>query len=451
MLKNKILKKSSRNNTVYKQLVSEYFIKATSSLDDAAETSKKIYNCALYIKRQAFFKHKIQIPYAGTVGLNAIFKRKAENRESLLYRMMPYAQSAQKTLKEVDTVWYAWFQALKAYKKNPHRFSGRPKAPKYLRGRRHTFYVTNQNAKVKNGVLTIKKLNFKLKLAPGIKKIKRVVFVPVSGGYKVIVPYDVTELQKNYLEDNGNYMGIDPGVDNAFACVTNTGDRPLLINGRPAKSVNQFYNKKLARLKREQAQYHQLERMINTRQGPKAVYDYTKAMIRLTDWRNQKLREFAHKASKRIIDYALSCGVNTIIIGKNNSWKRSSNMGKKNNQNFVGLPHAKMIDMITYKANMVGITVITTNESYTSQTSALDNEKPCWNNGNKSRKKQGKSPANRRIHRGMFKTNKGILVNADVNGAMQIIRKVFPDVRFDLTDRIVGAVSRPLKKWSPQF
>lgn len=242
--------------------------------------------------------------------------------------------------------------------------------------------------------------------------------------------------------------------------MTNTGARSLLINGRPAKSVNQYYNKEIARLKSLQAQYYQLETIINTKQGPKPVYQQTKAMIRITDWRNQKLEQFAHKASKRIIDYALSCGVNTIVIGKNNGWKRSSNMGKKNNQNFIGLPHKKMIDMITYKANMAGITVITTNESYTSQTSALDNEKPCWNNGNKSRKKQGKSPVNRRIRRGMFKTNKGILVNADVNGAMQIIRKVFPNVRFDLplasregcqasSDGIAGSVLRPLKRWSP--
>ena len=87
-----------------------------------------------------------------------------------------------------------------------------------------------------------------------------------------------------------------------------------------------------------------------------------------------KIRQFAHKASKRIVDYALSCEANTIVIGKNKSWKRSSNIGKRNNQNFVGIPHQVMIDMIKYKANLAGITVIQTNESYTSQTSSLDHE-----------------------------------------------------------------------------
>ena len=119
--------------------------------------------------------------------------------------------------------------------------------------------------------------------------------------------------QVSFLPDNGRYIGIDPGVDNAFACVSNTGASPLLVNGGSIKSVNQYYNKRLAKLQSLQAQYHQLERIINTKQGPKAVYAQTKSMLRLTDWRNEKVRQFAHKASKRIIDYALSCDANTIV------------------------------------------------------------------------------------------------------------------------------------------
>lgn len=259
------------------------------------------------------------------------------------------------------------------------------------------------------------------------------------------IPYKINKLI-DYLPDNGRYVGIDPGIDNAFACVSNTDTRPLLINGRALKSVNQYYNKERARLKSLQTKYYQLERQINTKQGIKNIHQETKAMKRITAWRNEKIRQFAHKASKRIVDYALSCEANTIVIGKNKSWKRSSDMGKKNNQNFIGIPHQIMINMIKYKANLAGITVIQTNEAYTSQTSALDHEKPCWNNGNNSRKKQGKDPANRRIKRGLFKTNNGILINADINGALQIIRKVFPD--FSLDDRIVGVVLRPVK-WNP--
>ncbi|MCD5452108.1 RNA-guided endonuclease InsQ/TnpB family protein [Lactobacillus delbrueckii] len=444
-----------RNSELIDQLASEYYIKATPELDRAAEIAHKIYNAALYQLRQALFKRKGSIYYEG---LDRIFKNKRNANELMLYGQMPTVQCAQQTIKEVAAVWKAWFCALQSYKIAPQKFTGRPRIPRYLKkSRRHTFYVTPQNARVKEvksadgkdvvaRYLIIHSLGLSIKLADGIKKVNRIAIKPLSNGYKLTVAYTPAANQKPYLPDNGRYIGIDPGVDNAFACVSNTGDKALLINGRAIKSANQYYNKRMAKLKSLQAQYHQLESIINTKQGPKAVYGQTKSMQRLTDWRNAKIRQFAHKASKRIVDYALSCGANTIVIGKNNTWKRSVNMGKKNNQNFIGLPHQQMINMIRYKANMVGITVICTNESYTSQTSALDGEKPCWNNGNKSRKKQGLSPANRRIHRGMFRSNKGLLVNADINGAMQIVRKVFPNVSF--ANGIVDAVLHPAK-WSP--
>ena len=438
-------KKIPRNSTTYKQLASEYIVPATPQLDSATETAKKLYNAGLYVLRQALFKHKGKLFYED---LNKIFKKKRDQRESMLYAQMPTAQCAQQTLRALCDTWKGWCCALESYRIAPQTFTGRPRIPKYLRDRRHTFYVTNQGARIdKDGCLVIHSLGFKLQLAPGIQKINRVTFKPLVNGYKVTVAVVQPEdKQKPYLPDNGRYVGIDPGVDNAFACVSNTGAEPMLINGHALKSVNQYYNKERARLKHLQAQYHQLESTIQTKQGPKKVYAETKAMKRITDWRNRKIYEFAHKASKRIVEYALSCKANTIVIGKNKSWKRSANMGRKNNQNFIGIPHKTMIDMIVYKANMEGITVIWTSESYTSQTSALDGEKPCWENGNKSRLKQGKSPAARRIRRGLFRSNKGLLVNADVNGAMQIIRKVFPSVSFD--EGIADAVLHPFK-WSP--
>ena len=423
-----------RNDKVYTHLSSEYLIKGNLQLDGYAHNAHALYNCALFDLRQGFFSKKYISSYCQ---LDRLFKKRYQERELMLYHSLGYVQSAQQTLKEVITIWQAWFKALKAYKANPSKFSGKPRIPKYLRkGERHTFFVTNQSAKIKDGCLVIPKFNFKLKVAKRVKAIQRVAFKPVYGGYKVIIQYKITQ-HINYLPDNGKY-----------ACVSNTGDRPLLINGRGLKSVNQFYNKERARLKNLQAKYHQLESKINTKQGEKFVYQETKTMKKITAWRNEKIRQFAHKASKRIVEYALSCDVNTIIIGNNKSWKRSSNMGKKNNQNFIGIPHKTMIDMIQYKANLAGISVIRTNESYTSQTSSLDNEKPCWQNGNQSRKNQGLSPVNRRVKRGLFKADDGRLINADVNGSLQIIKKVFSD--FQVNDEIAGVVLRPVK-WSPVF
>ncbi len=156
------------------------------------------------------------------------------------------------------TIWQAWFKALKAYRKNPARFTGRPRMPRYLhKSQRHTFYVTNQNAQIvrkdeqDKGYLVIKKLGIKIKLASAdIKKIGRVAFKPVANGYKVIVPYK-TKQKIKYLPDNGKIiLGIDLALIMLFACVSNTGAlRPLLINGRGIKSVNSTYNKSVSELK----------------------------------------------------------------------------------------------------------------------------------------------------------------------------------------------------------
>ena len=144
---------------------------------------------------------------------------------------------------------------------------------------------------------------------------------------------------------------------------------------------------------------------------------WTGKMTKLTIKRNNMIEDKLHKASKSIIDYALSCEANTIIIGNNKGWKNRSKMSKKVNQNFVGVPHSRLIQMIQYKAENVGINVLLTEESYTSGTSFLDSEMPVKANYNKSRRK----------YRGLFVSNEGKKINADVNGSLQIIKKVLPN------------------------
>lgn len=436
-----------RNDTQYDYLASEYIVfDNDGKLDRIAHLTNNLYNMANYLLRQELFKHH---RFHKMSWLNKMIKIKYENRENMLYSQFPYRQTVQQTLNELTSVWYAWSQALKAYKKNSHKFTGKPRIPGYLqKGKRHIFYVTNQNAKVKDGYLIIQPrnglINVKIKLRPGITNIKRVAFKPLSKKrFKVIVQYQVNK-QITYKPDNGRYMGIDPGLDNAFTCVVNDNTvQPLIINGRGIKSVNHRYNKRISQLSSRHADYSQCFFKKLTKRGLKRCYYYSKQQLALTEWRNLRIYEFCHWASKRIVDYALSNDVSTIIIGKNKGQKRSINLGKRNNQNFVGIPHAKMIGMIKYKANLQGITVIMTNESYTSQTSFLDNENPCKQNGNNARKQKHLTPIKRRLKRGLFQANDGTLINADVNGALQIIRKVFPKVSF--ADGIAGAVLRPVK------
>ena len=206
---------------------------------------------------------------------------------------------------------------------------------------------------------------------------------------------------KDKIKDNNKYVSIDIGLDNLATLTNNCNIQPVIINGRKMKSINKYYNKELSH-------YREIAKRVNN-------LDYTNRMNRLTIKRNNIISDLIHKASKSIIEYALSCGANTIIIGNNKNWKRNSSMSKKVNQSFVGIPHQDLIDKITYKAENIGLNVIVTEESYTSGTSFLDNELPIKENYKKER----------RIFRGLFKTNKGRLINADVNGSLQIMKKVF--------------------------
>ncbi len=160
--------------------------------------------------------------------------------------------------------------------------------------------------------------------------------------------------------------------------------------------------------------------------------DYTNRMDTLTRKRNHKIDDYMHKASKYLVDYALENNFNTIVIGNNKEWKQKSSMSKRVNQSFVGIPHMRFIEMVQYKAQNVGLNVILTEESYTSGTSFLDNEEPTKANYNKSR----------RVHRGLFVSNNGVKINADVNGAYQILRKVFPNVN---SDGIEGVALHPIR------
>ena len=163
---------------------------------------------------------------------------------------------------------------------------------------------------------------------------------------------------------------------------------------------------------------------------------------RLDFKRNQKIERYAHEASKRIAELALSHECNTIVIGRNIGLKNGSRMDKRNNQNFIGIPHDKMLQMIMYKANLLGIVVVPVNESYSSQTSFLDGEEVIPANGDKVRARRGIRPAKRRFKRGLYRSNDGTILNADINAAYQILRKVVPNA---YADGIEGVGLHPVK------
>lgn len=406
-------------------IVSTYYIFNRPDWDDLAKRANSVRNKAIYLMRQDFLHHRKPMSYSK---LNSVFKHAYKCKENDLYHCMGQVQAVQQLLRLVRQSFTGFYNSLSEYHKNPKKYTGKPKLPRcHKRGTRSTFFATNQMASVdNNGHLIYKKYHLDIKVDEHLRNFKliRVSFVPITNGFKVLVTFEVANY--HYQKDNGNYVAIDPGVDNAFACITNTNHQPLLINGKPIKASNHYYHKKKALFQKQQAAYQQKKVTFTNRKGKEVSYfQPTKAMERLDFKHNRRVDQFVYNALNRIVDYAINCNAKVVFIGKNKGWKNKVKLGKRNNQNFLGIPHAIVIDKLKAKLAYYGIRLITTEESYTSQTSFLDGEKPCKANGNNARKKKGLTPYKRRIERGLFKSDQGILINSDVNGALQIAKKGF--------------------------
>jgi transposase, IS605 orfB family len=380
--------------------------------------AKNLYNHANYLVRNEFVETGKWLRY---LDLDKILR---EDLEFPDYRNMPAAQSAQQVLRLLDRNWKSFFNSIKDWSKNKERYLGRPKLPKYKpKDGKLVLPLTNQQVKVKGDLLHFPKSFCGFTVKPrcitldNFEKINQVRIVPKGQFFCLEIVYSIS-VESDLLSDNGRYMSIDLGLDNLVTVVTNTGLNPIIVNGKGLKSNNQYYNKK-------KAHYQSVAKQMNKQH-------YTNRLYRLTQKRNLKVEDYLHKASRYIVDFALENQINTIVIGNNKNWKQSISLGKKTNQSFVQLPHQKLIDKICYKAELFGIQVILTEESYTSGTSFLDDEPPQKEFYNKKR----------RVRRGLFVSNKGIKINADVNAAFQIMKKVFPNV---FTEGIEGVVLHPVR------
>ena len=387
-------------------------------LQDYTHKAKNLYNHANYLIRQEFFKNNKWLRYGQ---LDKILKGDLVYDD---YRQMPSAQSAQQLLRLVDKVWVSFFRSIKDWSKNSDKYLGKPKVPKYKsKDGKYVLVLTSQEVKLKNGLLKFPRKFNGFEVKPRFVELsnfvdfKQVRIVPNYNSLCVELVYTV-EIPDNHLGDNGCYLGIDIGLDNLATVVNNKGCEPFVINGKGLKSINKYYNKQMS-------YYRSISKKVNNK-------DYTNRLARLTEKRNLKVNDYLHKASRRIIDYAIENNYNTVVVGNNKNWKQNSPLSKVVNQSFIGLPHAKLIALLQYKAQDVGVNVVLTEESYTSGTSFLDDELPVKANYDKKR----------RVSRGLFISNKGIKINADVNGAYQILRKVFPKVK---SDGVEGVALHPVK------
>ncbi|MDL0115216.1 RNA-guided endonuclease TnpB family protein [Campylobacter felis] len=373
------------------QRVERYIIKPNdkrfNSIKEICHKSKNLYNYVNYIIRQDFIANK-SIPKEYDLTTKLAKEKQAD------YISLP-AQSSQQTIKLLYKNYKSFFKALKSYQKDKSKFTSNPKLPKYKAKNGVSIVVfTNQQAKIKQGK-SLNKIHFpkSTNLKPLITKIdnqtstlKQVKFIPKSTCFIVEVVYECLVKATNLIENS--FLSIDLGLNNFVTSIDNQSKQPFIINGRAIKSVNQFFNKL-------RAKYTQTLKLSNNK-------FHSKKLANLALKRDCKINDFIHKSSDFIIKHCIEHKIANIVIGKNKEWKQKINLGKKTNQNFVSIPYSFFIEKMAYKCENYGIKLHLTKESHTSK-----------------------------------------FINADLNGAIGIARKVFPNAVQTLRDS--GTAFVPIK------
>jgi putative transposase len=390
------------------QLAERHIIKSTEHrfalIDELAFKSKNLYNAANYVIRQNFVYGWGYLNYSYMAQLM---------KTHPAYKALP-AKVSQQILMVLDKNWQGFFEAIKAYKISPAKFSGIPKLPKYkdkVKGRNLLVYTIQaiSSQQLKQGIIKLSGTDISIRTQVKPDRICQVRLVPKCDSYVIEVIYNEPESTSDE-NPKKSVASIDLGLNNLVALTSNQpGFVPLLINGRPLKSINQFYNKRKAHLQ---------SRLKGSRKTSSRIQ-------RLTRCRNQKVDNYLHHASRSIINILVKFKIGTLVIGKNVQWKNEINLGKKTNQNFVNVPHARLIEMLEYKAALVGIKVMVQEESYTSKANFLNLDPiPVYGDAGVQD----------------VKTSSDQLINADVNGSYNILRKAIPNA---FSDGIGSCVVQP--------
>lgn len=394
------------------QLVEKHIINENHSLykecDRLCFASKSIYNQALYLIRQEYETSKTY---------NVLNDSYKYMKDKECFAELPQ-KVAQATLRCVHATCQSFFRMLHS----PKVQNKNVEFPHYLHKTKGRFVTTFNNQTISKKVFEKKhiiklsqcNIEFYTKIED-FKSINCVRIVPQLEQYTIEVVYTIPDVEP--LKSNRTYASIDLGVSNLATITYSDGSQPKIINGRPLKSINQFYNKQLSKYKSK------LETVNKTKSSHR--------LKRLTNKRANKVNDYLHKASKFIVSDIQSKGITTLIIGKNTEWKQECSIGKANNQNFIQIPHSRFIDMLTYKCEKVGITVKLQEESYTSKCSFLDMEEIC----------KHETYCGKRIKRGLYISKNAVKINADVNGSYNILRKAIPSV---FNHGIEGFVVNPI-------
>ncbi len=382
-------------------LVERHYSKGTPEIVRLCSTSRELYNRCTFLMRKAWFT-KQRLPDI------TILTNETKNLDC--YKNLHNTKTAKQTIRKCLTDWSNYRKALTAYSKDKSKFVKCPKAPNYKQKLAQVIFY-NETIKGGKSNKSLQKLTatnncFSVRFKPNYRQ---VVITPKTFGFMIEVQYEKEEKAEKPKLNKKKVCTIDIGL-NTLAAITLDQQHPILINGRILKSINQWYNKRpcKSRLKK----------------------------------RYFRIENYFHHVSKLIIDLCVKHQTGKIVIGRNEGWKQNINLGKKNNQNFCMIPVYLLLEKIKYKAAIHGIEVVFTEESYTSKSSFYDND-PLPKYGEPVPEFSGK-----RKHRGLYVSN-GFTVNADVNGSLNIGRKVIPEFyESRIGDRSLAArpvVINPLK------
>ena len=368
-------------------------------LKEQCRISKNLKNQVLYEIRQKFFSDKSYLNYSEVYKL-----LKTNNNYKLLQSNM-----AQQIMKSVDAEFKSFFGSL-----NSQRVTNKVNIPHYLPKDGYNQLVLQQ-INVRNGKFqmpysreyakTHEKFYIRVPSILSDKTIREIKIIPKYNArfFEISYTYEVEDVSKIDL-DKTKALAIDLGVSNLCTCVTSDGDS-FILDGRKLKSYNQWYNKENARLQ-------------SIKDKQKLGKSLTKRQVNLLRKRENRIRDYLGKTAKKIIDYCLEHNIGNLVLGKNKGFQQKSNMGKVNNQTFVQMPFYKLQQKLEYQCELYGIDMIEQEESYTSKASFWDKDKILVYGDSKQYSFSGK-----RIKRGLYQTSSGGLLNADANGALNILRK----------------------------
>ena len=375
-------------------LTETHIIKQSKELDNLTFLCKNLYNKVNYVLRQEFINNG---KYINKFDIFTLLKNDAD------YKALP-SRVSRGVIRTLDGNWRGFFASIKDWKYNKSKYKGKPNLPKYLnkRGKFNAIFIDTSLLKPskKNKGIGLSSLNIRINTKQEYKLIKEVNIKPLpTGKYKINVIYKHDE--EKIKPNNGNYCSIDLGLNNLMTLTSNKpGLKPVLVNGRPLKSINQFYNKKRSKYQSEL---------------PKGIFN-SKKINKLTEKRGNKINDYLYKSSNFLIKWCLENDLNTIVMGYNEGWKTEINIGKRNNQNFVGIPLEKLRWLNEYKSKLKGLNFGIHEEAYTSKCSFLDLEPVKFQ----------ENYDGHRIKRGLFISRSGKLINSDVNGSLNILRKAVP-------------------------